>query len=114
MTSKRIKFDASKFPTLVGNNWTKFCKKFLLTAKLYHCEDIFDLSTEDPALTLQGKKLKAYLARRYQMYCVLFDSVGETAIGEELIDEYSEDYDARAVFAGLKEFHEECGVQKYT
>ena len=72
------------------------------------------MSTEDPALTLQGKKLKAYPARRYQIYSVLFDSVGETAIGEELIDEYSEDYDARAVFAGLKEFCEECAVGEYT
>ena len=31
-----------------------------------------------------------------------------------IIDQYSEDYDARAVFAGLKEFHEECAVGEYT
>ena len=46
------------------------------------------------------------------MYCVLFNIVRDSTIGEELIDKYSEDNnDARAVFVRLKQFHEESGVE---
>lgn len=47
------------------------------------------------------------------MYYILDKVVRETAIGEELLDEHNEDYDARAVFEGLKDFHEQATVGEF-
>lgn len=55
----------------------------------------------------------SYQTRRHKIYCVLFDIEDDTAVGEEVIDESSEDNDARAVFAGLKNFLEESAVGQY-
>ena len=76
---------------------------------LYHCDDIFVVSKEDSALTFTGKNRKAYHTRRHQMYSFLFNTVSDTAGGDEVIDKYS----LRAISAGLKDFLKESTVEEY-
>lgn len=106
VTTKNFNFDQDTFPKLSSTNlWHKCRKDLILKAKRQFCYNVLDIDTNDPALTLEGDKLKAYERRNLPLYCVFKQTTYETEIEKQLLRRHVIDTYTRAIYLELIGYH---------